>query len=357
MLKSLQLLFFLGRPFAPFYGLTMKIREKMYGNGLLRQHSLPIPVISVGNLVLGGTGKTPTVRHLAKLLLQEGYHPSIISRGYGGKAKLSVNVVSDGQTIFLTPEEAGDEPYMLAEVLPGVSVLTGTRRIDPCRWAIEKYKADVLILDDGFQHLAIKRDIDIVLFDGTVLAGNKRIFPGGILRESLSALQRGDIFLITGITDKNRENAEEFLEFLRRRFDQESVFFASLGRLTLHCPGEQTAKSSQDRPFFAFCGIANASRFQDSLKSMRLQINGFQEFPDHVRYNQRMITDICRQASASGARQLVTTQKDFVKIKNFHSPLLCHVVEFSFLAESGFDRTVAQSMQRLKKAQQPHVDF
>ncbi|MBU1567221.1 MAG: tetraacyldisaccharide 4'-kinase [Proteobacteria bacterium] len=324
----------------------MKIREKLYKQGLFRRNSLPIPVISVGNLVLGGTGKTPTVHYLAKLLLQQGYHPAIISRGYGGKAKQKVNVVSDGNTLYLTPEQAGDEPYMLAEELPGVPVLTGKRRLSPCLLAIEDFNVDVLILDDGFQHLAIKRDIDIVLFDGTVLAGNKRIFPGGILREPLSALHRCDAFVITGINEKNKEQAEEFGTYLRNLFTTKPVYFASLDMHKLQCPDLRNEISSSGGPFFAFCGIANPSRFQESLNAMAIQLSGFLALPDHVHYNQDMMIDICKQAIASGARQLVTTKKDFVKIKDFDSTLLRHVMEIHFQTEKSFDLFITKSMQK-----------
>ncbi len=347
MLKSLQLLFFFGRPLSPFYSLAMKIRAKMYEQGLFRQNSLPVPVISVGNLVLGGTGKTPTVSHLAKILLQQGYHPAIISRGYGGNSQQKVNVVSDGRNIFLTPEQAGDEPYMLAEALPGVPVLTGRRRLHPCRRAIEDYNADVLILDDGFQHLPVSRDLDFVLFDATVLTGNKRVFPGGILREPLSALYRCHAFVITGITIKNKGQAEQFGEFLKTQFPEKPVFFASLGELSLQCSDFDAAMLSPEEPFFAFCGIANPERFQESLNSMAIRQSGFLALPDHVRYNQAMMTDICRQAVASGARHLVTTHKDFVKIKDFDSPLLRYVVDICLQVKDDFDHFVIKSLQKL----------
>ncbi|MFH0781083.1 MAG: tetraacyldisaccharide 4'-kinase [Pseudomonadota bacterium] len=343
----MKYLFFFGRPLSPIYGLAMTIREKLYSLGLFQRHCLSVPVISVGNLVLGGTGKTPTVCHLTKLLLQLGYHPAIISRGYGGKAKQKVNVVSNGRTILLTPEKAGDEPYMLAEALPGIPVLTGTHRIYPCRRAIESYNADVLILDDGFQHLAIMRDLDIVLFDGTVLSGNNRIFPGGILRESFTALNRCDAFIITGITANNKDQAIQFCNFLKSRFTTKPVFFSSLGRLKIHCSDNNDVGLKAEGPFFAFCGIANPSRFQDSLTTLSIRKSGFLALPDHVHYTQSMMTDICRQAIASGAHQLITTQKDFVKIKNFDSPLPRYIVEINVEPREDFDLFVSQSMQRL----------
>lgn len=320
----------------------------MYEHGLFRQNSLPVPVISVGNLVLGGTGKTPTVRHLAKILLQQGFHPAIISRGYGGKSQQKVNVVADGRSIFLMPEQAGDEPYMLAEALPGVPVLTGTRRLHPCRRAIEDYNADVLILDDGFQHLAVRRDLDFVLFDATVLTANKTVFPGGILREPESALYRCDAFIITGITTKNKGQAEQFGEYLRSQFSGKQVFFASLGDLTLQCSDLQTTLPSPEESFFAFCGIANPERFQESLNTTAIRQSGFLALPDHVHYNQAMMTDICRQAVASGARHLVTTHKDFVKIKNFDSPLPRYVAEIHLQVADDFNHFVIKSLQEFK---------
>lgn len=348
MINNLELLFILGRPFSPLYGLAMKTRATMYKKGVFRQHRLPVPVISVGNLVLGGTGKTPIIRHLAEFLQRRGYRPAIISRGYGGKAGRRVNLVSDGRSLRLSPEEAGDEPYMLADALPGVPVLTGTRRVFPCRQAIEEYRADILLLDDGFQHLAVRRDIDIILFDGGHLAGNSRIFPGGVLREPVSALSRSDVFLMTGITEQNRIKAERFAGLLRSRFSLKPVFFASLDTCRVRCPDQRLGEElPPGERFFAFCGIANPSRFAESLASMAILPTGFMALPDHVRYSQQLINDICQQAAASGAGQLITTRKDYVKIKDFVSPLPRNILEIRCRVESGFDLFIAKALLNL----------
>ena len=174
--------FMLGRPLAPLYSLAMLARAQGYRRGLFASHKMPVPVISVGNLLMGGTGKTPLVQYLAQLLQNEGWKPAIISRGYGGRAKDRVNVVSNGQQVLLDAVQAGDEPLLLAESLPGVPVLTGIVRHLPAREAIAM-GADVLVLDDGFQHLAVQRDVNLVLFNADRLAGNSRVFPGGELRE------------------------------------------------------------------------------------------------------------------------------------------------------------------------------
>ena len=349
MSKALNLLFFLGRPFGPFYSALMKSREKLYQRGIFRSHSLPVPVITVGNLVLGGTGKTPTVQHLAGFLLQHGYHPAIVSRGYGGQSKKAVNVVSDGENIFLLPQIAGDEPCLLAQSLPGVAVLTGARRILPCRDAVDRLYADIIILDDGFQHLAVKRDIDIVLFDSTALAGNSRVFPGGPLREPISALNRCHAFLLTGVNETNRERTQKFVTLLQERFPGKPVFLSSFNAYELHGPNGPVDRESLQEKFFAFCGIANPARFAKSLAGYGVQFVGFQAFKDHTPYDQAMVARLCEKAVACGAEKLVTTEKDFVKLRNCNLSLPLYVLKVHHKFEPTFDTFLLQELQKIGK--------
>mgnify|MGYP002662447933 FL=1 len=158
----------LGRPFAPLYGAIMRLREICYRRGVCTTHQLPVPVLSVGNLTVGGTGKTPMVQHLARLLQDNGFRPAVISRGYAGRAQGRVNLVSDGSRLLLDADLAGDEPRFLAETLPGVPVLTGIVRRLPAREAVA-LGADVLLLDDGFQHMQLARDINLALVSYTHL--------------------------------------------------------------------------------------------------------------------------------------------------------------------------------------------
>ncbi len=317
MKLSQQLLFAAGRPFSPLYSLLMQVRQSLYRKGYLRQHRLAVPVLSVGNLTMGGTGKTPTVAFIATFVQSLGYRPVIISRGYGGRAKDLVNLVSDGTEIFLTAKEAGDEPYMLARHLPGIPVLTGKKRLHPCRYALERLPCDILILDDGFQHLAIARDIDIVLFNATSLAGNSRVFPGGELREPVSALKRCTAFLLTGIDTGNMARAERFTMLLHERFPGKPVYSSSLtsGLFFENTEAGQTPCDPPSFPLYAFCGIAHPSRFQDTLAGAGLQINEFTAFSDHRAYGQADMDLLCRQAKKAGAKGLVTTEKDLVKVE------------------------------------------
>jgi tetraacyldisaccharide 4'-kinase len=314
MTPSPPTLFAIGRPFSPVYSLLMSVRQNLYRRNILTVHRLAVPVISVGNLTLGGTGKTPTVAWIARFLHAAGHRPAIISRGYGGTAKGAVNLVSDGSQVLLTADQAGDEPAMLARQLPGIAVLTGKIRLHPCRHAIERLGSTILILDDGFQHLAIARDIDLVLFNATTLAGNSRVFPGGELREPVSALHRCTAFLLTGVDDGNVGRAERFAALLNSRFPDKPVFYSAIaGELPAPPNPESTADSLP--PFFAFCAIAHPDRFFNSLYGMKLHVTGKAWFRDHHRYNQNDVDVICRRAKASGARALITTEKDLVKLE------------------------------------------
>ncbi len=350
MAKGLKFLFFLGRPFSPIYGFLMKAREKLYISEVFRQHTISVPIISIGNLVLGGTGKTPTVQHVAGLLLAHGYHPAIVSRGHGGKAGEAVNIVSDGKNIFLSAQLAGDEPSLLAQSLPGVPVLTGSRRVFPCRQAIAQFNADVIILDDGFQHLSVKRDIDLVLFDATELAGNSRVFPGGPLREPTSALRRCDAFLLTGKTFANQERTEKFSDLLQRRYPGRPVFMSSLDTSRFLDSEGKICDTTSLNNILGFCGIANPSRFEKSLNNLGIQPRAFFALKDHTPYNQHLISNLCKKAIEHGAERLVTTEKDFVKLRNFDLQLPLYVLQIQHKVEQSFDQFILNALKKVKKS-------
>ena len=324
MSQNFSLLYFLGRPFSPLYTAVMKTRELFYRKGIKRQHKLDVPVISVGNLTMGGTGKTPVVSAVAAMMLEKGYKPAVVSRGYGGNAGNKVNVVSNGKEVLLSSAEAGDEPRFLAERLPGVQIFTGIIRILPCRHAVEKAGCDLIILDDGFQHLAVKRDIDLVLFSAASLAGNSRVFPGGDLREPVSALKRCDAFIITGVTDALQERAGKFKALLCERFPNTPVFFSEyIAKQALEADGTEHELKSLPTPLFAFCGIGQPPLFEQSLVDAGLTLSGFMPLKDHQQYTPSLITKINKQAVASGAQGIITTEKDLVKIRSsqFELPL------------------------------------
>ncbi len=220
MSSSRRVLFAMGLVFSPLYALLMRLRAWLYRrNLLLRREQMAVPVISIGNLTMGGTGKTPLVIYVAGLLRGMGLHPAILSRGYGRRVAVSdrVLVVSSGaggeEGPLVGADQAGDEPVLLARLLPDIPVLVAARRVLSGRYAVESMAADCLLLDDGFQHLALARDLDLVLFSARDLPCGARVFPGGPLRESWSALERADALVITGVDDGNRQKVELFAVF------------------------------------------------------------------------------------------------------------------------------------------------
>jgi tetraacyldisaccharide 4'-kinase len=312
-----KLLFMFGRPFSPLYGALMRARALCYQKGLFRSECFPVPVISVGNLTLGGTGKTPMVQYLARLLQENGFKPAVVSRGYGGATKKPVNVVSDGEQVLLSAEFAGDEPCLLAETLPGVPVLTGVVRKLPARRAV-KMGADVLLLDDGFQHLAVQRDLDLVLFSADHLAGNSRIFPGGDLREPVSALGRCSCFVLTGVNEANRERSSQFAEVLRERFPGKDVFMVKNMAVGYVQRDNNRFTVVKEKPVeldkaFAVCGIARPDSFKGTLADCGINPLYFHALSDHHVYKDSDVRRIADRVNKSGARCVVTTEKDMVK--------------------------------------------
>lgn len=319
-------LFFLGRPLSPLYSSAMKTRTYLYRKGLFKQHRLKVPVISVGNLTMGGTGKTPFVIYLARLLKNKGFNPAVVSRGYRGKSSAAVNIVSDGCSVLLSPEEAGDEPVLIAEKIPSVVVATGKKRYHPATAAVENYQSDIILLDDGFQHLGLYRDLDLVLFDIDHFAGNSRVFPGGELREPVSALNRCDAFILTGHSDVNADRTAKIEELLLNKFPDKRVFaisrtFSGFYRYEFSPTSiHKTVSAGQNIPakVFAFSGIAHPRRFYQMLEAYGVAISATRDFVDHHTYSKNDIAAICKEAAGKDCSALITTEKDIVKLNSSH---------------------------------------
>lgn len=316
----------LGRPFSPLYSVAMRLRERLYQQGILKSTAFEVPIISVGNLTLGGTGKTPMVQYLARLLQKKGYQPAIISRGYGGATKERINIVSDGKEIFLAADYVGDEPRMLAETLPGIPVLTGIVRKLPAAEAV-RMGANILLLDDGFQHLAIRRDLDLVLFNTDKLAGNSRVFPGGDLREPIKALHRCHAFVLTGTDEQNQQRAMNFRAVLYEKFPGKPVFFSRntpIGLVLQTTDGDKIPvqpEELRDQQCLAFCGIAQPESFQQTLKQLHIQPTALRVLPDHFTYTQKTLGQLITAARKSKASCFLCTEKDLVKLRNLELPL------------------------------------
>ncbi len=330
MTNKLKFLFFILRPLGYVYSLSMYIRSYLFTSEYINSEKINVPVISVGNLTMGGSGKTPVVIYLAQLLNSLGIKSAVISRGYKGKANNSVNIVSDGKNILLSSENAGDEPRMIAELLPGTVVLTGRKRVEPSRYAVQQYNCDAIILDDGFQHIALQRDIDIVLFNGSELYNHFNVFPGGMLRESYSALSRASCVCITGSKLGSAKNVKNFTSFLTKRFPLLPIFQLEIQVKGLRdCAGKKYRLDFITEHVVAFCGIASPDRFKKTLTSLSIELSEFLTYPDHMKYSAEKIHQLEKAALTHGAKYLVTTEKDLVKLRNFECniPILALSVE------------------------------
>lgn len=338
MRSAREIGFGLGRPLGPFYGGLMRLRALAYRRGWLSSERLPVPVVSIGNLTMGGTGKTPLVIEVVRLLQGLGLKTAVVSRGYGGRARGVVNVVSDGQRLLLGAEQAGDEPRLLAESLPGAVVVTGVRRVPAARHAVDRLGAQVVVLDDGFQHLALRRDLDLVLFKGPEFLGNGRIFPGGDLREPCAALARASAFILTAVGTPAAAAETDFRQFLAARFPGRPIFAVPYRSAPLQ-PANALARArvGGSGPALAFCGLAGPEHFRASLAGW-VELKGFRAFADHHPYGAADLIGLAREAERLGAGALVTTAKDLVKIRGLDCPLPLYVLPVEPLLPVEFSR-------------------
>jgi tetraacyldisaccharide 4'-kinase len=298
------------------YRFVVSLRNSMYDLGIFKQKRLPCKVISIGNIAAGGMGKTPTVIMLANLLKSKGYRPAILSRGYGGEAKSPVNIVSDRSHILMGYVEAGDEPVLIAKSTVGIPVLTGPKRILTGQIAIKDMGADVLILDDAFQHRPIFRDVDIVLLNREKPFGNGFLLPRGPLRELPEALTRANLIIW-------KDNVRDG----RYPLYQEQGIGSFLPVLSVCLKPKSLARGNTEnvlpleyirgKKICAFCGIGSPESFSETIESLGGTLVSFLPFPDHYRYSLKDISDIRRKSSATGAEIIMTTEKDGIRLTDF----------------------------------------
>lgn len=303
-------------PLGWLYGLIGRCRALLYRRGVFGTYRAGVPVIAVGNLAVGGTGKTPMVDHLVKYLQARGRKVAVVSRGYRGDVR-GVAVVSEGAGPLLSPGTCGDEPFLLARRNPLAVVLAAPRRAAGVRLAEERFGAEVIVLDDGFQHLAVHRDLDIVLLDARRPLGNGKVLPAGLLREVPAALRRADLLVLTRSDGSERTCPSPGTPRLRCRHLLDDQARALTGE-TL------PLSALAGRRGVAFAGIADPRGFFDSLTARGLQLVDTVALPDHVAYDSATLARLvsaCRQADF-----LVTTEKDGVKLGAEDLPLPCYQV-------------------------------
>jgi tetraacyldisaccharide 4'-kinase len=282
------------------YGWAMRARNGLFDRGWRRALRASVPVISVGNLTLGGTGKTPCVEYVARLFRDHRLRVAVLSRGYGSAGNRN------------------DEALVLEENLQDVPHLQGSDRVALAATACEQLKSEILILDDGFQHRRLGRDLDVVLVDATNPWGHGRLFPRGLLRESPSGLCRAHVVALTRSDQASQEQRERLRQTIAR------LTPCSLIIETVHQPldlqssaGESLPLDAlQDRPVFAYCGLGNPEAFRRTLLDLGADLRAFRTFPDHHVYTRTDVEALrtwARQQATEGL--VVTTQKDLVKLR------------------------------------------
>ena len=256
-------------------------------SGLTRVKKLPCKVISIGNLTVGGTGKTPMSMYVAASVKQMGYKVAMVSRGYGGKAEKEGGIVSDGKTLYMGSEQAGDEAFLMAGRLEGIPVLVGKDRYASGRMAIREFGSEVLVLDDAFQHRRLMRDMDLVLLDDRKPFGNRNLFPRGRLREPVGEISRGDAVILT----RSRGKGAETISLLKKTAPGIPVFRSShepVVRAVIRRSGDQGAAARlTGKSVFAFSGIAANTEFQDTVEKLGGHLAGSLSFADHHNYTPR----------------------------------------------------------------------
>ncbi|MCO6511819.1 MAG: tetraacyldisaccharide 4'-kinase [Aridibacter famidurans] len=304
------------------YGRVLDTRNVLFDYAIFRSYKVGVPVISVGNITVGGTGKTPLVSYIASLLAESGERPAIVSRGYKRENENSLVVVSDGEKIIEDPSVTGDEPLELALELKGLaSVVCDADRVRGSVYAIERLAASAIVLDDAFQHRRIRRDLDIVVLDAGAPFGGGRTVPGGRLRENLHNLARADAIVITRPDDS--EDLEGLRSELRALNGNAPVFVCrSLIQNIEPAAASEDRRAAPDAKYYVFCAIGNPGSFLAQLERDGIVIAGSRSFPDHHVFTQDEIDEIEDQARAAGADALLTTGKDAVKLvdKRFGIP-------------------------------------
>lgn len=288
-----------------FYGIGSAFKNKLYDKKILKPKKVNAYVISVGNMTTGGVGKTPVVLELARYFVKKGEQIAIISRGYGGRLNnKDVNVISDGQRVFYTAQMAGDEPFWLAQKASGAIVLTCKNRYKAAKLAVEKFNVTKIILDDGFQHRKLHRDLDIVLMDSTMGLGNEKLLPAGPLREGAEALDRIDKLLIVS-KNTDHTKAEKFARIMQKRLKLETQLCRTEPDYVYNIKtGERLDAGT---PVTAICAIGQPRQFFDFLKDYELKDTI--ALDDHHIYSPSDIVDI--------EGNIVTTEKDAVKLLRF----------------------------------------
>jgi len=304
---------------AVFYTAIVRLRNLLYSKGWLKAYRADAVVISIGNITTGGTGKTPLVIWLCKFLQQKEIRCAVLTRGYKARrASCVMRRARNGHNTQYDIRNTIDEPAILAESCPQATVIVNPNRLAGATEAVNKFGATVLIMDDGFQHRRLARDLDIVTIDGTCPFGYEKVLPAGLLREPIAALKRADAVVVTRCDQTAEAELTQLEEKLQQR-NQDLIIARSI-----HTPvcaksigqKEISLEELKNKKIFAFCGIANPDAFLKTIENIEANLVGSKIYNDHYHYTDDCLADICEQARHLKVDLILTTQKDW-----FSSPL------------------------------------
>lgn len=302
---------------AGLYGLGVRFRLALYRFHILSTRRLSLKVISIGNLVAGGTGKTPHAALLALYLQKKGIKAAVLSRGYRGTKVKKGAVISDEKSLLGTVEEGGEEPYLLAQKLPGVPVVVGKDRYRSGMLCSRQWQTEWVVLDDGFQHLSLKREVDILLLPGHRSLGSERLLPLGLLREPIEEMKRADIILITHSERLDTSGQNEWVKEIHSRIPATPIFFSEHKPISLwrYQDKEVRPLSFLDgKSLLAFCGLAEPESLTFSLKQLGAKVVKLVQFPDHHFYREEDKRSLENSSRSHQIELLVTTEKDALKL-------------------------------------------
>jgi len=320
-----------------FYQLGSRVKNLLYKWKIFRPEKAPLPVMSVGNIAFGGSEKTPLVMNLISFLEKQGYKPALISRGYKGNWEREGGLLSNGQRIFATWKESGDEPYMVAHNFPQTGIFTGKYRLHSCQKA-KDLGFEIAILDDGFQHRRLHRDLDIALYHPE---------QNTLLREPASALKRAHLILVKKSLEPTVKNR------IKKTFAKADIFEYSVvnkGFRKLNSKETLPVDAFCGQKAFAFCGIAHPERFTALLKRAGLEIIHFLKFPDHYPYPPSSLEKIAHQFSKIKPVKVITTEKDAIKIRtgdNILKNIPVYYLKIDLDLEEEFYQRIASHLQNL----------
>lgn len=287
-----------------FYGIGSGLKNLLYDKNILKPKKVDAFVISVGNITTGGVGKTPVVSEISKYFIQKGEKTAIVSRGYGGKLNnKNVNVISDGEKIYYEAKMAGDEPFWLTENTKGAVVITCKNRYSGAKYAVEKFGAKTIVLDDGFQHRKLHRDLDIVLMDSKMGFGNEKLLPAGPLREGMEAFSRINRLVIVS-KDIDHTRAEKLAKIMGKKMKVPAFVCRTEPDFVYNIKTDE--KLTEGTEVTALCAIGQPEQFYAFLKNYKVKQTI--SFDDHHRYTEDEIPQGI----------IITTEKDAVKMQNFN---------------------------------------